>query len=528
METKFKVGLGAIDNNQELNTAIINGVTYEYLSDLILSVIRKYRQEIDLDAYMDEYSEILLSFYDKDYEDFAQWSVAKASNTASLMQYVVKLDNYLTEKELIAQNELVNEIHTSLTIFILNLDRIKIERELIDTADVEIKEEYIKNTLEELAVVNETKYLLMLFGADIEFSKIDDTDNKNKIIEDKLTKLNAIIDKCESIFNNDIERINDRVLSMYDRFYGVYYSSLNDGERAEKARKIMKEINPHKQLLDKLENKLTDAHELRRQLTLNKNKLSENLQAKIADGDSRVAEDSSKADIVAFELDSAKFFTDRYVSIIDSTAERLDELKEKISTRYDVLDKLEIALKTAIPPEEEMNKYSSIGFKLQELSVKMDMSRTQIQKEDKELHTLVNTAKSGIVAMISYANDIKDIYLRASMMTASFKAVNALYNFANSEDRLTEIYQMKNITNILSQYSDVYEDFSQKLVEYRKAGNNTIRDISIIMGRPINGPDLLEILDILDNGIKTLASLYEPIQEKFEKLYEILNSLYAM
>ena len=528
METKFKVQLGAANDLNELSSAIANGITYEFVADTVRNILREYHKETDLSTLVDEYTELVTKAYEGTYVSFDNWSFYKAQCLSEMLSFVKKIDSYLVEKEKITSEQVVSDMQKKMFDFLMGFNSVKITLDMIDTSEFEIKEDYIKTTLDQLDIVNESKILSTLISMDLDVNPIDVQKNKNNIVESKIQNINKIVETCEQVFANDAEKLNDQVLNAYDKFYNICYDSLTDGEKAEKARRVIKFINSHRQMLDKLESKLTEANELSRQLVLNKKRLEEGLKTKNESAEQRIEEDPYQKDMVEFELDSAIYVTNKYISQIEETSKKLNDLKEKISEHYNVLDKLEIALKTAIPSEEEMNKYSSIGLKLQELSVRLELSKSQVTKDNKELKTLIDTANTGLSTMIAYSLDVKDLFMRNSMMSASFKAVNALYNFVNGMDKSMELSQIKFITDKISEYTDTYNAFANELVEYRRIGNNTIRDLSIIMGKPFGGTGLLEIINAIGIGLKQFENLYNSLNANNDKQSDILNAILTL
>lgn len=525
METKFKLQLGVVDSLEELKTAITNGVTREFITDITRSTLRAYQKDTDMNTLIDEFNTVLASNDNHTYTDFNSWIVAQTEHVSNLMLFVTKLDAFLSSVEKTEQGQIVSEFQNKLMEFLTNFNKVKISEDVLDNTESQIKSEYIKDTLTELAVVNEAKLLCMLIGAKLDIAPVDVSKNKNTFIETKLSSLNKILTLCENSFNYDLEKVNDKILSLNEKFYALCYESLTDGEKAEKSRKIIKQLNPHRELLDKLENRLTEANEIGRQLSIHKKKLNENMDNLKIDLDNRIAENPSQKDIVQFEFDSADYLSDSYINQIDESITRLNNLKEKISAHYDVLDKLETALKSAIPTENEMKKYSSITFKLQEISVKLDMAKSQVSKDDKENLTLINTIKSGLKTMIAYAIDTKDLFMRNSLMTASYKAVNAMYDIVDGNG---DLVQIKLVTDKLTNYNEVYNEFADGLVEYRKTGNNLIRDLSIVLGRQVNGVNLLEMIRILDAGIKQIDTLFDSLNINNTKQKELLESILAL
>jgi len=528
METKFKLQLGTINNIEELKTSLINGITTEYISELIHNTLRSYHKETDLSTLVDEYVDIIHSNEDRSYTDFVTWSIDKANKMAELMQFVIKIDEFLVENEKVEQGQVVADFQGKLTNFLVKLNGITITEDLLDLGTAEVKEEYVQNTIAELELVNEGKLLKKLVSSNIDITPIDTENNKNSIIENKLKELNRIVSLCNELFEKDAESLNDDVLSMQKKFYNICYESLTDGEKSEKARKVLKKISKHRETIDAVSDKLTQASEISRQLVLHAKKLTEVLDNKATDTSAQIKKNPYQKEMLQFDLESTEYMTDEYIDQIESSAKELETIKVKIARQFDVFDKLEIALGSAIPAESELKKYSAIAFKLQELSVRLELSKSQITKENKELLELIKTANIGLATMIAHAIDVKDLFVRNSLMTASFKSYNAIYDLVDNPDKATALSQVKFVTDKLATYSDTCEKFVRDLTEYRKIGNNTIRDLSIIMGKPFNGTGLLEIINTIDIGIKQFEQLLQSLQNNNEKQNNILNSLLTL
>lgn len=528
METKFKLQLGTISSLEELKTSLINGITSEYVSELTHNMLRTYHKETDLSKLVDEYVDILNQNDDKTYTDFVVWSIDKANKISELMQFVVRLDEFLFSQEKTEQGQVVAEFQGKLTAFLVKLNNIVITENLLDTVNAEVKEEYVHNTITELELVNEGKLLKRLIVSNIDITPIDVENNKNSIIENKVKELNRIVVACNELFDKDTEKLNDDVLSMQKKFYDICYESLTDGEKAEKARKILKKISKHRETMDAISDKLTQASELGRQLVIHSKKITQSLEEKSVEINEQMKNNVYQKEALQFELESAEYMTQEYVDQIEKSRKDLDIVKDKIAKEYDVLDKLEISLGSAIPAESELKKYSSIAFKLQELCVRLELSKSQITKDNKELLQLIKNANAGLATMIAYAIDVKDLFIRNSLMSATFKSYNAIYDLVNDQDNLTALAQVKFITDKLATYSETYEKFVRDLTEYRKIGNNTIRDLSIIMGKPFNGKGLLEIISTIDIGIKQFEQLLQSLQNNNEKQNDILNSLLTL
>ena len=523
MESKIKLQLGAVDNLNEIKSSIINGVTREFLIDLVYSNLRKYNLEMDLKTQVEEFVEITEANYNHTYTEFLAWSIAQSVIISDIMEYATRLDRFLSDNEKITQGELIAEFQSKLMNFLVNLNSVEITQEYIDLGNVDIKRDYIDTTLEELAIVNEGKILSKLVEMRLEMSPLD-TANKNSVVEKKLATVNRIVESCEKLFDDDKEKIIDRILDMNEKFYNICFESLTDGEKSEKARRVIKQLSPHRELMDKLEDKLSEASELCRQLLIYKKKFEDSVDANLIDAENRKKESNQSAEMIDFETNSSNFFAVEYVHKVEDTIVRLDAMKEKISEHYNVLDRLEVALKSAVPAESDMNKYSALPHKLQEISVRLDMSKQNL-KGDKQTLKLIETAKIGLKTMITYAKTAKDLYLRNSLMTSAFKAVNAMFDYVNGSKDLVVI---RAITDKINEHTEMYNTFNDGMIEYRKIGNNAIRDISITLGKQVNGVNLLEVMEIINNCVSRVDTLLDSLSINNDKQNDLLKTILNM
>ena len=315
---------------------------------------------------------------------------------------------------------------------------------------------------------------------------------------------------------------------MHDKFYNVCYSSDTDGEKSEKARKILKSLNPHRLLLDKLENKLAEANELKRQLTIHGKKMTASLDEEKKSITTKLSENPEEEDILNNKLEAKEFVTKEYLARIETEIDALTKLQEKMTAHYKVLDQLEISLKGAIPTEQDMNKYSSIVHKFQELAVRLELDKSQPVKLDKEVIDLINTAIIGIQNMVEHAKNFKDLYLRNAMLTAIFRAVNDLNDFATSENKAEQLNQINYVANKLDKYNEQEKLFTNNIVSYRKLANDIIRNISIIISQTINASHTFEIIDMVDGVIKQFESMYQNLSDNQKKQIEIMKDIMTL
>ena len=524
MDTKYKLNLSKSYSINSLASAVVTSLTAEYLIDIIRDELKKYSAKQDLTNFMDRFAELIDESYDVSFSNMEYWLDKKSSTNSDMLKLVVDLDKTLTDKKVISERDIVNEIQDKFNHFVVSLADLIINEDFIDCSRVDLKKEYINSTLEQLRLLDEGVVLSSLMEMQLEFTPLDTKQDKNKFIEKKLSTINRIARNVETTFDTNYGKLLEQITGMYDKFYGICYSDLTDGEKAEKARKVIKEINPYRLVLDDLENKLSKANELKRQLAIHKKHLLENLETKNSEYQNSNADDEAK-ELIKASLDSASAVSDSYLSQIEYSVDRINDIEKRITEHYKVLDMLENALKTAVPSEEELKRYSAVIFKVQELLVKLEQNKTQMTKDEKKLKYTNKTAKTGLQAILTYAKEIKDIFMRNSMVVAIFRAVDALEDFATDQNKAIRLKNMQNLTTKISKFNDLQKDFNNDLVTYRRISNDLIRDISITLGKGVNEDSMLSVVDLLNTNLTQLQKLSERLQDNNSKQIEVLSSI---
>ena len=88
---------------------------------------------------------------------------------------------------------------------------------------------------------------------------------------------------------------------------------------------------------------------------------------------------------------------------------------QDISKKFNIIDKLTTTLKTAIPSESEMKRFSNIAYKFQELGVKLEMTKVQMVEKNKEILTGINTATAGFSLLVKEIMTGKELFLKNSL-----------------------------------------------------------------------------------------------------------------
>lgn len=511
MESRFKLRLDSGIEQNDINAATILCLSSEYLIDLIKDVFKKYNKDGKLNDYLDEFTRLVDNSYEVSFTNFSSWIASKSNIFVSMLDVVKRCDEYLSETGTTSGGQVATQVQTDLNEFAMSLGTIVVDHDSLELGGAVVKQEYIDSTIEQLNLMNESYMLCKLTNAQIEMTPLDVTEYKNVIVEKKIKALNSVTESAKKTFDDDYDKLIDLVMSMYGKFYKISNASLTDGEKVESARKLVKELNPHKKLLDKLENKLTKGNELKRQLTLHKSKLLANQEEEIKRLDEQAKEDSVNVDIYESNKSTLKFATDEYVSSIDVAVSNINNLEESIANRYKMLDLLNSSLKSSIPTEGELKKLSAIPFKFQELANKQENAKSTIT--DKVIKDIISTTIKGLKSLVVAGTDLKELYMRNSMVSATFKTVDVILDFAESDNKGERLKNMLVVNTNLEKYSKLSIKMAEDFFNARKIANDTIRNIAMTMCKPYTK--------------KSLKEIAEQIEICFEKMNEYIKSLDA-
>lgn len=528
METKIKLKIGSLTDLNEISTVIVTSLSCEYLIDAIRASLRKYSREINLENRISEFAQLIDDSYSASFSSFIAWQDDKSFAQMKMLEFLQSLDTYLADNKLIESKQLQNSIQEEYVKFLTSMSTMKITQDELDIAGMNLSKEYLNSALEQLRLLDEGVLINNLSAMTLEFTPLDTKSDKNKFIEQKLARLSNLTKSCNKIFDDDYDKLLSQILAMYSKFYNISYSGDTDGEKSEKARKLVKSLNPHRMLLDKLENKLEEANELKRQLKIHANKINASVEEQEKTLANKVSAGVENEDVASSQLNAKKYVAFDYSARIEETIDVLTALQEKIANHYKVLDQLEFSLKGAIPSEEEMGRYSSIIHKFGELAVRLELDKSKPDKPNKELVATINTSITGLRTLVEYAKNFKDLYLRNCMLTAIFRAVNDLNDFATSTNKAEQLNQINFVSSTLGKYNELNQTFNGNITTYRKLANDTIRNISIIISKAINGINIFEVIDIIKTVAKNFEDLYENLENNNKKQIEVMQEIMSI
>lgn len=525
METKIKLKIGSLIDLNEISQVIVTSLSCEYLIDTIRASLRKYSRDINLEKQISDFAQVIDASYNTSFTSFSSWQDDKSFAQMKMLEFLQTLDNFLSENKIIESKQLQNDIQEDYVKFLTSMSSLKLTQEELDITGVDISREYLNSAIEQLRLLDEGALIDNLNSMALDFTPLDIKGDKNKFVEQKLAKLDKLTTSCTQMFEDDYDKLLNQILAMYKKFYNISFSSDTDGEKAEKSRKILKTLNTHRILLDKLENKLEEANELKRQLKIHATKINSNLTEEKVIFENRLSSGVEDKELVSNEFNSKQFVAFNYGEKIEEEINSLTQLQEKIANHYKVLDQLEFSLKGAVPSEEEMGRYSSIVHKFRELAVRLEMDKSKPDKPNKELVATINTAITGLRTLVEYAKDFQDLYLRNSMLTAIFRAVNDLNDFATSNNKAEQLNQINFVANTLNKYNELNQKFASNIVAYRKLANDTIRNISIIISKTINGVNIYEVIENINVVAKNFEDLYDNLASNNKRQIEVMQEV---
>jgi len=525
METKIKLGLSDSYTLEELKSAICNSLVVENLIDNFQKTIRANSRDVDVQDILDNFASIIDRSQEVGFVSVKNWADNKVNVLKDLLTLVTVFDSAMARYGKIEAGKIVEKITADLTDFTLRLCLINFDKEYIDLGKLKLKSEYVDNTLEQIRLVDENQILSTMSEMQLSFIPLEIEKYRNTFVEGKIRRLSEIINNANTTLDADFEKFVGQIKKIHKKFRDIAYETLTDGEKFDKSRRQIKLINPHRQLLDKLEDGLTEANELKRQLVIHEGRLTNSLVEELEGYDRRIADNPEETEMYEREKHSVKFVTENYFTQMKVWDERLEAVKNRITELYKIYDKVESVLKSAIPSEDEMKKYTTLSFKYQDLSVRLALAKSQVNKKDKAFKTAFDAGVAGLGVIINTYVQAKDLFIRQSLATAIFNVVNSIYDLVEEKNKSIELSQIKFVTGKLAEYSILSASFNKDLLTLRHVGNNGIRDIAIMMGKPFNYDGMLEILKTIELAIDQTNHLYDILNKNLQEQIQLLTDI---
>lgn len=527
MESKINIHLCANYVKEDFKSAVINAILCEYIIDEVRLLIKRLsKYDLDLFHVHESFKEAIEKSKNVTFATISDWEDNKVSSYEDCLRIVAILDRLSADAGKSKAGEIIEEFRGKTQEYVVLLFASEIDLQHLDFGNLNIKQEFIDNVLHELKLVDEGQFLSDLGTMQMAMAPLDINKYRNKFIEQKLKRANNIALSVDSSLEREFMRLHNEIMGSYDSFYKIAHATLSDSEKVDASRKIIKLIPPHRKILDKLENKLTEANELKRQLTLHERRLKSDMVAKLQEFNARIQENPYEKEELDRESDALKFVTEEYLTKIAVTIDAINQIEEEIGERYKIIDRVEVALKSAIPTESEMKRYSSLGFKFEDLYVRLELAKSQIKNKDKDFASAINTAITGLGVLVNMSLEGKDLLMRNSLLSSVFNSVNGIYDLVDNKNKSIELTQIKFVTTRLMQYSMLNGTFTKDLQMFRHISNNVIRDIAIQMGKPFNLVTMLDIVDTIDLSITQLQELLDSLNKNHVEQTQLLGDIF--
>lgn len=518
MDKKIRLTLSMAYDNETIANAMVSGLIYEHLLFAVREMVADAENVSKSDIY-EALQNIASEGARVDYASLEEWTRGKDGARDELLALAVILDSRVRD----AGGEaslITKQLSTELDRFAERLRQVEFKDGFAYLKDSGISSEMIETTLEQMSMVSENEFAIGLMDEDLNYEPFDTKSYTNSFIEKKLKKLDSIISRLSSKIDKDYTSLEDTVLDMEKRLYNVATSVATDTEKTDITCKILKRVNAHKQLVDKVENGLVEATEYSRQLTLHEGQLVDNDKKGLNVGISSGMPD----DIEVKKLIASRVVSGGYRTRIENEKLKLDNLKLKLEKHRKVVEGVELAFRSSIPTEAELKKYSSIKHRLQDLQNRLDIASSQVVL-DADGKELVGVNKSGLDSLAQIYADGKDVFMRNTLMSGIFSSVNALYSLGENSDKVIERSNKKFIGAKLLDYSIKNASLQKDLRTFRRIGDEVIRDIAIILGKPITLSNLKEMAEIQELAVHQSSQMLEMIEKNHKNEIELLTSI---
>lgn len=528
MESKFKLHLCANYVNDDLKSAINSCILCDYvIEELRLVIKRMGKYDLDLFYIHEAFKEVIEKSKDVTFATIAEWEENKSNATMQCVGIIARLDEMASEVGKITAGELIEEFRLKTQEYYISLLGTDIDINHVDLSSMQVKEEFIDNMVHELTLVDEGQFLSDLGTMQVSMVPLDVNKYRNKFVEQKLRRLQTISASVSKSLESEFDSLLRDIENSHTKLYKIAYKALNDGERSDEAREVCKVFPPHRRILDRLEDRLTEANEIKRQLTIRAKRLREEMDTKLADFANMLENSPHDAESINRDADGYKFVTEEYLTKIDVSVAFVNELEQKITERYKMVDNAEIALKGAMPSESELKRYSNLAFKFEDLYVRLELARSQIDKKDTDFRVAIKTAILGLGVLVNQALIGKDVFMRNSLLSAVFNSATAIYDLVEDKNKSAELTKIDFVTVRLEKYSRLNQGFLKDLQTFRRVCNNIIRDVAIMISKPFSLKTMLEVIDSINLSIEQIdqmiATLKNNHEEQSRMVSDILN-----
>lgn len=518
MDKKIRLTLGMAYENEAIASAVVSGLLYEHL----LSAIREMVADAENISKSDIYEALQNVAFEGarvDYTSLTEWTSNKDYAKDELLALAVILDTRVKDVGGEA-GSIAKQVSVSIERFAEKVRQVEFKDGYACLKDGGVPGEMIETVLEQMSVVSENEFMIGLMDEDLKYEPLDTKTYSNTFVEKKLKKFDSVVSKLSSKIDGDYVSLENTVLNMGKKLYDIATSVSTDTEKSELTNRVLKTINSHRQFVDCMEDGLVKATELARQLAIHSGKLKEAEDKELDELRMIGAND----DVATKNMLAKSVVGGDYRVRIEDSKLKLNGIKEKLENHRKIVEGVELAFRSSIPTESELKKYSSIKHRLQDLQNRLEIAGSQVvlNADGKEL---VSVNKSGLETLVQIYTDGKDVFMRNTLMAGMFSSVNALYSLGENPDKVIERANKKFIGAKLLDYSIKNSSLQKDFRTFRRVGDEVIRDIAIILGKPITLSNLKEMAEIQELAVHQSSQILEMIEKSHKSEVELLTSI---
>ena len=172
-----------------------------------------------------------------------------------------------------------------------------------------------------------------------------------------------------------------------------------------------------------------------------------------------------------------------------------------------------------------MKRYSNLAFKFEDLFVRLELAKSQLKKTDKAFVAGINTAITGLGALVNLALDGKEVFMRNNLLSGIFNCVNGIYDIVENKNKSIELSQIKFVTTRLVKYSALNATLNKDMQTFRRVCNNAIRDIAMMMGKPFSIATMKDIVDTIELAIEQVKELVATLNKNHSEQTKVLGDI---
>ncbi|XP_057665095.1 restin homolog isoform X5 [Diorhabda carinulata] len=478
---------------------IINKQLEEKSTNLANLINEKFTAESNLEREM-ERLKMELSAKIFDLENIQDVLKTKESNSSDIEQELISLRQLLKEKE--TENEKLNQqitinnenlekltskeenyvqLQTEHELLVKELDKLKLEAEILQSKDTEIVKlnDTIKSREEDCQMYKEK---LNLLKVELETSNCN-LDNLKKQLEENLKSKEIELEGYRGKLKEKEDKLDEETAA---------YNELNKNYENVKV-ELQSTKDKSKQAIDDLDMKLKNLEST----VTEKNNQIEDLSNKIEEKDTIILSSQKELQIMKIDLESVSSNLKQYqtnLGDVESTLKKeRDEIKENLKEKVKELEDVK---------NEFINNIKERDLKIENLSLELDNKLKSIETLEKNIENVKEENKKIVEVKVS------EFKLEEEKLLSQILEKDTQLNiYLNKSDELSEtIYKLnndiENLNKINKENTNIIERFQISVQEKENLCKELDNKINIMTEKEIKNDELIKSLqtDIINKN----------------------------